>query len=108
LSYLNRFALDILKIDRSFISAMNESDENLQIVKTIVTLAGNLGMQVIAEGVETEEQLNQLKILKCQYAQGYLFSEPMPATEADLFILNRSEVSSAISIAALEPVGFTM
>jgi EAL domain-containing protein (putative c-di-GMP-specific phosphodiesterase class I) len=89
LSYLNRFPLDILKIDRSFISTMNQTDENLQIVKTIVTLAGNLGMQVIAEGVETEGQLDQLRLLKCQYAQGFLFSEPMDAMQADLFILNR-------------------
>lgn len=107
LSYLNRFPLDILKIDRSFISTMNQSDENLQIVRTIVALAGNLGMQVIAEGVETEEQLNQLKLLKCQYAQGYLFSEPMDAAEADLFILNRA-YSSIDPLQMTEPVSFTM
>ena len=109
LSYLNRFPLDVLKIDRSFISTINETDENLQIVKTIVTLAGNLGMQVIAEGVETEEQLNQLKLLKCHYAQGYLFSEPMHATDADLFILNRPELgTAALSISDLEPAALTM
>jgi diguanylate cyclase (GGDEF)-like protein len=108
LSYLNRFPLNILKIDRSFISTMSHAEENLQIVKTIVTLAGNLGMQVIAEGVETEEQLTQLKLLKCQYAQGYLFSEPIPADQADLFILNRAQISSALRISELEPVGFTM
>jgi EAL domain-containing protein (putative c-di-GMP-specific phosphodiesterase class I) len=109
LSYLNRFPLDILKIDRSFISTMNKSDENLQIVKTIVTLAGNLGMQVIAEGVETEEQLNQLRLLKCQYAQGFLFSKPIPAAQADLFILNRTSVSSPVlQISDLEPVELTM
>ena len=111
LSYLNRFPLDILKIDRSFVASMNHTDENLQIVKTIVTLAGNLGMQVIAEGVETEAQLNQLRLLKCQYAQGFLFSEPMDATETDSFIRNRSELSSspsAFQVSELEPVGFTM
>lgn len=108
LSYLNRFPLNILKIDRSFISTMSHAEENLQIVKTIVTLAGNLGMEVIAEGVETEEQLTQLKLLKCQYAQGYLFSEPMPAEQADLFILNRAQISSALRISELEPLGFTM
>jgi diguanylate cyclase (GGDEF)-like protein len=106
LSYLNRFPLDILKIDRSFISTMNQSDENLQIVKTIVTLAGNLGMEVIAEGVETEEQLNQLRLLKCEYAQGFLFSEAMNAAQADLFILNRFNPPTAVQIP--ETVGFMM
>ena len=108
LSYLNRFPLNVLKIDRSFISTMNQTEENLQIVKTIVTLAGNLGMQVIAEGVETEEQLNQLKLLKCQYAQGFLFSEPMPATEADLYILNQAELGNSHAFAELEVVGLMM
>jgi len=108
LSYLNRFPLNILKIDRSFISSMNQTEENLQIVKTIVTLAGNLGMEVIAEGVETEEQLNQLRLLKCQYAQGFLFSEPMHATQADLYILNRTNSHGAVEIPELEPAGFTM
>ncbi len=88
LSYLNRFPVDTLKVDRSFITTMGEGDENFEIVKTIVTLAGNLGMQVIAEGVETKDQLEQLKLLKCQYAQGYLFSEPLTATHAEMFILS--------------------
>jgi EAL domain-containing protein (putative c-di-GMP-specific phosphodiesterase class I) len=70
---------------------MSEADENVQIVKTIVTLAGNLGMEVIAEGVETESQLNLLRVLKCQYAQGFLFSEPLDVTEADLFIRNAAQ-----------------
>jgi len=70
----------------------------LQIVKTIVTLAGNLGLEVIAEGVETEEQLNQLRLLKCQYAQGFLFSKPMDAEQADLFILNDANSPSALEI----------
>jgi len=91
LSYLNRFPVDTLKVDRSFITRMTEGDENLEIVKTIVTLAGNLGMQVIAEGVETENQLEQLKLLKCQYAQGYLFSKPLAATDADIFIPRERE-----------------
>ena len=107
LSYLNRFPLDILKIDRSFISAMGQKDENLQIVKTIVTLAGNLGLQVIAEGVENDEQLNQLRLLKCQYAQGYLFAEPMDAAQADIFILNRLN-SSATALQIPETLSFTM
>lgn len=88
LSYLNRFPVDILKIDRSFITRLNEGDENVEIVKTIVMLAGNLGMQVIAEGVETADQLEQLKLLKCQYGQGYFFSKPLAAPDADFFLLN--------------------
>jgi diguanylate cyclase (GGDEF)-like protein len=105
LSYLNRFPVDTLKIDRSFVTRMSQSDENLQIVKTIVTLAGNLGMEVIAEGVETEDQLNQLKALHCQYAQGYLFSEPLNTAEAEMFIHHASQ---AIETTALVGAEFAM
>lgn len=114
LSYLNRFPVDTLKIDRSFIARMSEGDENLEIVKTIVTLAGNLGMQVIAEGVETPDQLDQLRLLKCQYAQGYLFSKPLAATDADMFILNGREgqqnnsTSVGLDIKDLANVTFAM
>jgi diguanylate cyclase (GGDEF)-like protein/PAS domain S-box-containing protein len=79
LSYLHRFPIDTLKIDRSFVSRMAAVNENLEIVRTIVTLAHNLGMDVIAEGVETAEQLAQLRALKCERAQGYYFSEPVDA-----------------------------
>jgi diguanylate cyclase (GGDEF)-like protein len=77
LSYLRRFALDILKIDRSFISDMLENSESREIVKTILSLGSNLGMKVVAEGVETTEQVTQLKSLGCEFAQGYLFSKPL-------------------------------
>jgi diguanylate cyclase (GGDEF)-like protein len=107
LSYLNRFPVDTLKIDRSFVTSMNEADENLQIVKTIITLAGNLGMQVVAEGVETEEQLGQLRSLKCQYAQGFYFSKPLEAIDAGLFILN-GERADSIAVADLAAVDFAM
>jgi predicted signal transduction protein with EAL and GGDEF domain len=93
LSYLNRFPVDTLKIDRSFVTSMDEADDNLQIVKTIITLAANLGMQVIAEGVETEAQLNQLRLMKCQYAQGYYFSKPLDVNDADLFVLNGARLA---------------
>jgi diguanylate cyclase (GGDEF)-like protein len=104
LSYLNRFPVDTLKIDRSFVISMNEADENLQIVKTIVTLAGNLGMQVVAEGVESEEQLDQLRSLKCQYGQGFLFSKALDVTDADLFTLNsaRADSLAELELAAIE------
>ena len=104
LSYLNRFPVDTLKIDRSFVTSMNEADENLQIVKTIITLAGNLGMQVVAEGVETEEQLDQLRSLKCQYGQGFYFSKPLAGLDVDLFILN----ADPLAITDLAVVDFAM
>ena len=77
LSYLRRFALDILKIDRSFISEMLTNSESLEIVKTILSLGNNLRMEVVAEGVETLEQMSVLKSLGCEHAQGYLFSKPV-------------------------------
>jgi diguanylate cyclase (GGDEF)-like protein/PAS domain S-box-containing protein len=76
LSYLHRFPIDVLKIDRSFVNRMSVS-KNSEIVRTIITLAINLGMEVIAEGVETEEQVAQLAGMHCDYVQGYLFSPPM-------------------------------
>lgn len=113
LSYLNRFPVDTLKIDRSFVTRMTHGDENVEIVKTIVTLAGNLGMQVIAEGVETADQLQQLRLLKCQYGQGYLFSQPLVATDADMFFLNgqlppANLISVALDITESQNVTFAM
>jgi diguanylate cyclase (GGDEF)-like protein/PAS domain S-box-containing protein len=80
LSYLHRFPSKTLKIDRSFVSRMTVHNENVEIVRTILLLARNLGMSVVAEGVETEEQLAHLRALSCDYAQGYLFSRPISAT----------------------------
>jgi diguanylate cyclase (GGDEF)-like protein/PAS domain S-box-containing protein len=79
LSYLHRFPLDSLKIDRSFVSHMMDDDE---IVRTIITLGRNLGLKVIAEGVETEEQSERLLELGCEFAQGYYFSVPLNAQQA--------------------------
>ena len=79
LSYLHHFPSTTLKIDRSFISRMGGVGENSEIVRTILLLARNLGMQVVAEGVETEEQLAQLRALACDFGQGYLFSKAVNA-----------------------------
>ena len=76
LSYLHRFPIDTLKIDRSFVSRIN-LPKNAEIVKTILTLASNLGMDVVAEGVETRDQIIQLTGLNCEYVQGYLLSKPI-------------------------------
>lgn len=74
LSYLHRLPASTLKIDRSFVSRMNAEGENAEIVKTITSLARHLKMSVVAEGVETVEQMNQLRELGCEYGQGYYFS----------------------------------
>ena len=83
LSYLCRLPLHTLKIDRTFVDRMGEADSDLEIVKTIVRLAKNLNLSVIAEGVETKDQLNQLIELGCEEAQGYLFSRPVDSTAAE-------------------------
>ena len=77
LSYLHQFPFDTLKIDRSFVNSIGNNVEKLGIVRAIVTLARNLGMDTIAEGIETVNQLAQLKALKCQYGQGYFLSKPL-------------------------------
>ena len=82
LSYLNRFPFDTLKVDRSFVHDLGSNAESLKIVHIITQLAATLGLSVIAEGVETEGQLAELSALGCHYAQGFLFSKALPATEA--------------------------
>jgi predicted signal transduction protein with EAL and GGDEF domain len=77
LSYLRRFDLDILKIDRSFVCEMMKNSESREIVKTVLSLGRNLGMEVVAEGVETTEQVSLLRSLGCEFAQGYFFSRPL-------------------------------
>jgi len=86
LSYLQRFPIDTLKIDRSFVMQMMENEQNLAIVRTIVALAQNLGMDVVAEGVETEDQLMLLRKLECENGQGFLFSMPLRDVQVDQFI----------------------
>jgi EAL domain-containing protein (putative c-di-GMP-specific phosphodiesterase class I) len=76
LSRLRRIPVDTLKIDRAFISNMDTDPENREIVRTIIVLAHNLGLKVVAEGTEKEEQISLLKELNCEMAQGYLFSRP--------------------------------
>ena len=95
LSYLQRFPIDTLKIDRSFVTQMMENEENLAIVRTIVALAQNLGMDVVAEGVETEDQLKLLRKLECENGQGYLFSTPLGGQELDQFIASCNVESHA-------------
>jgi diguanylate cyclase (GGDEF)-like protein/PAS domain S-box-containing protein len=96
LSYLHRFPIDTLKIDRSFVTQMTDNTENAEIVRTIVTLARSLSMDVIAEGVESREQLRRLRDLGCDYGQGYLFSKAVGESQA-LEILLKDEFSNLLS-----------
>jgi diguanylate cyclase (GGDEF)-like protein len=90
LSYLHRFPIDTLKIDRSFVSRMGEDGENSEIVQTILTLAKNLEMDVIAEGVEKSHQIELLRKFGCRYAQGFLFSKPQPAADIEKLMKQQS------------------
>jgi diguanylate cyclase (GGDEF)-like protein/PAS domain S-box-containing protein len=89
LSYLHRFAIDGLKIDKSFVDMVGRDDRKAAIVPSIVGLAHNLGMGVVAEGVETREQARELTLLDCAEAQGYLYSRPVPRDQAALLIEQR-------------------
>jgi diguanylate cyclase (GGDEF)-like protein/PAS domain S-box-containing protein len=99
LSYLHRFPLDTLKIDRSFVSRLGAVENGdgggqpLQIVRAIVTLAHNLGLNAIAEGVETAEQLAQLRELDCELAQGYWFSKPLDSSAVTQMLINISNIA---------------
>ena len=91
LSRLHTFPTDALKIDRAFVSRMTEDKGNEAIVQTILILADHLGMNVIAEGVETIEQLNLLRSLQCEYGQGYFFSKPVDSQTATVLIATKPE-----------------
>jgi EAL domain-containing protein (putative c-di-GMP-specific phosphodiesterase class I) len=79
LNHLHSFPFDVLKIDRSFVGRMNEGEQPLQIVRTIIELARVLGMDVVAEGIETREQYRVLRQMGCRFGQGYLMAKPMNA-----------------------------
>jgi len=81
LSYLQRFPLDILKVDRMFVEELGMRTGGDEIVSAVVQLAHALGLEVVAEGVETEQQFDVLRSLECDFAQGFLFSRPVPAAE---------------------------
>ncbi|MBW4695391.1 MAG: EAL domain-containing protein [Lyngbya sp. HA4199-MV5] len=86
LSYLHRFPTNTIKVDRSFVSRMGDESEDAQIVQTIIILGHNLNMDIVAEGVETAEQLASLRDLQCEYGQGYFFSKPLVAEAAEALL----------------------
>ncbi len=84
LAYLHRFPIDTLKIDRSFVQQIQTNNRNHQVINTIIALSSQLSLPVVAEGVETLEQLQYLQALECEFGQGYLFGKPQPASEIQL------------------------
>lgn len=85
-SYLHKFPFDVLKIDQSFIQRMHESERMSNMVRGIINLSHDMGLLVVGEGIETEEQAELLKQLRCDFGQGYLFAKPMPKEDATEFI----------------------
>ena len=102
LSHLHQFPFDVLKIDRSFVGRMLTGDQPMQIVQTILDLARVLHMDVIAEGIETEEQLVLLQAMGCRYGQGYLFSRPLPVDQITSLLYDRAGCSPARTRAQLD------
>ena len=87
LAYLRRFPVDFLKVDKAFVDGLEDNPEDTAIVKAIVDLAHAMGMQTVAEGIETTEQAGLIRDLECELGQGYYFSEPLPAAEAGTLLM---------------------
>ena len=100
LSYLSRFPIDVLKIDRSFVAAITRDSNDAAIVASIVALAHNLKLAVIAEGVETEDQLDYLRRHGCDQMQGYFFSRALPAREFEALVRERCHLPLLDGVAA--------
>jgi len=94
LSYLAKLPVNALKIDRAFIIYMTSNSDDLSIVSTIISLAHSLNLRVIAEGVETEEQANLLRLFKCDEIQGYLFNPAVPAEQIEAFLRENKALGS--------------
>lgn len=97
LSYLKRLPLDILKIDRGFVEEVTGDEGHAAIVETIIAMAEHLGLEVIAEGVETEGQLQFLKRNGCKCYQGYYFSKPLPVEQFERYVADRDDAVSGVS-----------
>ena len=91
LSYLKKFPIDVIKIDRAFVSDVDSNSEDAAIVSAIIAMASSLGLDTIAEGVETVEQMNFLRSKQCTIGQGYLFSEPLSVIELDNYLNGAGE-----------------
>ncbi|PLX60109.1 EAL domain-containing protein [Sedimenticola selenatireducens] len=98
LAYLKRLPLDILKIDRSFVEEVTEDESNAAIVDTIIAIADHLGLEVIAEGVETQGQLEFLQAKGCGQYQGYYFSKPLPVEQFEAYVAERMSNKGVVGV----------
>jgi EAL domain-containing protein (putative c-di-GMP-specific phosphodiesterase class I) len=104
MAYLKKFAIDYLKIDRSFVRDMAVNEDDRAIAETIILMARRLGIKVIAEGIETAEQKALLCAAGCQYGQGYLFSHPLPPERFEaLFIAPETAAETMASEISAQP-----
>jgi EAL domain-containing protein (putative c-di-GMP-specific phosphodiesterase class I) len=103
LSYLTRFPLSRIKIDRCFVTRMTEDARDAAIVRSLIAMAHNLGLSVIAEGVETEAQAAFLRAEQCNEAQGFLFGKPLPADAFAAYLATARIAEPAASPAVPEP-----
>ena len=94
LSCLQEFPLDVLKVDRSFVANACRGRDYAALLHAVVTLADNLGLRVVAEGIETEEQLVLLQALGCAYGQGFLLAEPMSAADVGALLSSHGGISA--------------
>src|SRR5690606_20755414 len=95
LGHLHELPVSTLKIDRSFLKHLGDPEDRAETVQTIIALAHNLKMDVVAEGVERPDQLERLRRMGCERGQGFLFSEPLPSSEARRFCAERRRSSQA-------------
>jgi EAL domain-containing protein (putative c-di-GMP-specific phosphodiesterase class I) len=95
LGYLKRFPIDVLKVDRSFVAGLPSNAGDAAIVRAVVGLSRALGLKAVAEGVETAQQLDELRALGCDQGQGYLFGKPMPSDAAEA-LLRESTVGDVV------------
>jgi diguanylate cyclase (GGDEF)-like protein len=98
LTYLKRFPVNVLKIDQAFVAGLGRDAADTAIVKSVIDLAHALGLTVVAEGVETPEQADHLRVLGCDRAQGYHFARPLPAADLDLLLGGRPAVATGADL----------
>lgn len=94
LSYLRNYPFNVLKIDRSFVNDITVDSSDRELINAAIAMAHGLNLKVVAEGVETKEQLDVLKTMGCDYAQGYLFGKPMPASDMTAMVKSFSHQSA--------------